>query len=161
MTKNYLKPVAAVLWAMLISLFVVSTAQAAKGGNGGGKPGGGEPPACEGEYPGFSFARSGGRKSADAIYLASSDGCQETLVSEMPEGRGNVMHWDKDSNKGTFVLVTDPGNQGHYVIQRVEFSLDHNGTPDVSVPSRLDLFPDDASLPSEDYLYHFYMGYRL
>ena len=56
-----LKRMTVVLTVLMVVFFVATPdAYAAKGGKGGGKPGG-EDPSCEDAFPGFSFLREGGR----------------------------------------------------------------------------------------------------
>ena len=96
----------------VITMFVISVAQAAKGWNGGGKPGGGgeDPPtvaACPGTHPSIAYLEvEEGKKNRNVYHIAIGNADGSCGIRVLPNVR---------SNRGRFAFTRVPsGNDYEY-----------------------------------------------
>lgn len=146
------KSVLNVLIVFTLVVILVPTALAKKGGGGGGKPGGGDPPAkCTDVFPGFVYIQEAKKKSPEAILLASSDGCRLEPVAIPADLRGGpIMHVTEDGSTGVILWTEEPDNLGHYIVRRVDFSV--NGSDPLTLVDRHIMLPlpGGEEVPAED-----------
>jgi hypothetical protein len=123
--------------------------------DGGGEEPPPPPEECNDEFPGFSYYVEGTRKTTDALYLASSDGCRSELIDSMPDwNRGHAFHMTADRSQGILLWTEDPGNENQDLIRRQDFTVDGDGN--LSLDPRVTMLPLSGEvIPAEDQLsYH-------
>jgi len=166
---NQNRSVVTMLAAMILTVFIVASAHAARGGNGGSKPGGGDP-ACTDEFPSFVFIKEGkGNTRSDEIMLSSGEGCRVvSLVTEDSGVRGGPAF--KFDNNAGLVAWLDPAREVWFL----RFTLDGSGNITAESPqfalapvspaeffSAVDVWADYSMDPPTEYIsLRSYLDYR-
>ena len=111
-----------VVATIVIALFVVSAAQAKKGGNGGGNgggKGGGGDEVCTDQFPSFTYLKPRERKSTtDELYLSSSEGCFTVKLADIDARQGPALSY----NNGLGLVAWIEGSD--YDLWIMRFSVD-------------------------------------
>ena len=141
----------------VVGLLACASAVAAKGshhGGGGGNP----PPVCTDAFPSFGYMKEGSRKSLGGFFLSSADGCrQEMLLEGSPDMRGQSLHMYNTAGGtgGVLIWSEEPGDNAHYVVRRLDFTVADDGSLSVGAP--VDVLPRPGeSVPPDEQLFYFW-----